>query len=411
MPAKDTRIKTFQIAASLLLLLPLLLLVPSLSRAAATVRATSVQDVMRSQISASLEGWRSASSAAAWEADPHHPELILERLLSAGNESHISAFCLVLSGMLEPDLSLFETALEEIDDPRIPCLRNVKARIHSYWVDQFQQTKRRSRLKEGPPSRRTVTRMATRVARIDRSSLASGQLLGRRLRNPTALFQAVPLQPHEIAITLDDGPSSSYTPIFLRELAERGIRANFFQVGRRLNINYRPPITADLGSRPEEDLTDGKKFSHFMMNQGHSIGSHSMTHADLGHAPVTTAHTEILDAENILMRALGRTEIPLFRFPFGSTNPELTEWVHRQGMIPFYWDIDTNDWRNQSVEELGARIDDLLDHFPFDRAGAIILMHDIQGRTAAVFPHFLDKIEEMRLTPVVFSTAARVPLP
>ena len=44
-------------------------------------------------------------------------------------------------------------------------------------------------------------------------------------------------EPPKIALTFDDGPSSSWTPILLDVLKERGVKATFFLIGENAKKN------------------------------------------------------------------------------------------------------------------------------------------------------------------------------
>ena len=47
-------------------------------------------------------------------------------------------------------------------------------------------------------------------------------------------------EPPKIALTFDDGPSSSWTPILLDGLKERGVKATFFLIGENAKKNPHP---------------------------------------------------------------------------------------------------------------------------------------------------------------------------
>ena len=75
--------------------------------------------------------------------------------------------------------------------------------------------------------------------------------------NITNVNDAIP----KVALTFDDGPSSVYTKILLDGLKERKVKATFFLVG--------------------ENVENNKKLTKRISKEGHLIGNHTYSHADL----------------------------------------------------------------------------------------------------------------------------------
>ena len=53
----------------------------------------------------------------------------------------------------------------------------------------------------------------------------------------TAQYNALPLEPHEVVITFDDGPRPESTPQVLKALRDQCVRATFFMNGDALAAN------------------------------------------------------------------------------------------------------------------------------------------------------------------------------
>ena len=85
--------------------------------------------------------------------------------------------------------------------------------------------------------------------------------------------QTVPLKDHEVVLTFDDGPSPELTPRVLDALAVQCVKANFFLVGEH--------------ARAAPDLVR-REFA-----EGHTVGTHSQTHADLAKLSLADAQKEI----------------------------------------------------------------------------------------------------------------------
>jgi len=171
-------------------------------------------------------------------------------------------------------------------------------------------------------------------------------------------FEYDPERP-AIALTFDDGPSTSVTPIILDVLKENDVRATFFVLGE-MAIKA-PGIVArayDIGCE---------------------IGSHSYYHVNLTKLSAEQLHSQIDDVSEMLYEITGEP-CKLVRPPYGSRDDHVRE------NVPFpliLWSIDTLDWstRNSMSKEksIQATIDSVLNHV---KDGDIILMHDIHAETA-----------------------------
>ena len=148
------------------------------------------------------------------------------------------------------------------------------------------------------------------------------------------------------ALTYDDGPHATYTPLLLDGLHKRGIHVTFFLMGK--NIEGKEEIVKQ------------------MQKDGHLIGNHTYDHVQLDKLPGDQACQQILKTNNEIYEITG--EYPLYlRPPYGAWPKNLELCVT---MLPVFWDVDTLDWKSknvQSVEEIVKR--EVKD-------GSIILMHD-----------------------------------
>jgi peptidoglycan-N-acetylglucosamine deacetylase len=183
--------------------------------------------------------------------------------------------------------------------------------------------------------------------------------------------QTVPLRDHEVVLTFDDGPNPSSTPQLLDALAAQCVQANFFLVGKHARM------APELVRREYEE--------------GHTVGTHSETHADLGKMPLLDAEKEIQDGIAAATAALGEANkaAPFFRAPYLSTNPALEQYLIKTGIMLWSIDVDPEDWRDitpqQMVERTMAQLE--LKH------SGIILMHDVQGHTATAMPELLRELK------------------
>ena len=149
--------------------------------------------------------------------------------------------------------------------------------------------------------------------------------------NITNVKDAIP----KVALTFDDGPSSVYTKILLDGLKERKVKATFFLVG--------------------ENVENNKKLTKRISKEGHLIGNHTYSHADLARTNYNKASVEINKTNEIITSITG-TSPKYIRPPYGDVNKKLLE---NTGM------------RDQNADIVVNRI---ISHV---RPGDIILLHDI----------------------------------
>jgi peptidoglycan/xylan/chitin deacetylase (PgdA/CDA1 family) len=199
--------------------------------------------------------------------------------------------------------------------------------------------------------------------------------------------QTVPLRDHEVVLTFDDGPAPDSTPKLLDALAAQCVKANFFLVGD--HAKAAPEIVR-------------REYA-----EGHTVGTHSETHADLAKLPLADAEKEIQDGFAAANAALGEPDVaaaPFFRAPYLSTTPALQNYLAKAGIMLWSIDVDPEDWRGDlTPDDVVARTMAQLDK----KHSGIILMHDVQMHTAAALPAFLEALNAggYRVVHVVFGNA------
>ena len=88
-----------------------------------------------------------------------------------------------------------------------------------------------------------------------------------------------------VALTFDDGPHATYTPLLLDGLRKRGIHATFFLMGKNIRGN-------------EEIVTQ-------MQRDGHLIGNHTYDHVQLDKLPGDQACKQIIKTNNEIYEITG----------------------------------------------------------------------------------------------------------
>ncbi len=152
--------------------------------------------------------------------------------------------------------------------------------------------------------------------------------------------------PKYIALTFDDGPNNTYTPLLLDGLAKRGVKATFFLI--------------------ETNIEGNEALVKRMFDEGHLIGNHTATHILLTSKTEEEACREIEETNQKIYEITG-TKPTYIRPPFGSWSEKL-ECIIPMNVI--LWNIDPLDWKTQNQ---AAIVKHVVTHA---RNGGIILLHD-----------------------------------
>jgi peptidoglycan/xylan/chitin deacetylase (PgdA/CDA1 family) len=152
-----------------------------------------------------------------------------------------------------------------------------------------------------------------------------------------------------IALSYDDGPDPKMTPKLLELLKSLNVPATFFLQG--INVKHFPSLV-------RQELEDGFE-----------IGNHTYDHPQLTKLSREKI-TSQLQTTNDLITSITQQKIELMRPPYGAQNSTVREICKDMGYKVINWDIDTNDWRGRSSEQIIETI------MKGAHDGSIILMHD-----------------------------------
>lgn len=179
-----------------------------------------------------------------------------------------------------------------------------------------------------------------------------------------ALAALSPQEEKLVALTFDDGPWPQTTEQLLDGLSERGAKATFFLIGEQLD--------------GMEDTV------RRMAQEGHQIGSHTLTHCNLGTATSAEARDELARTDTALTRLLGEGTYWL-RPPWGFVGAEIAAAVD----VPMlYWSLDTEDWRLRDEEAVYRAIVESV------QSGDIVLLHDPYPTTVRAVLRAIDTLSQ-----------------
>jgi peptidoglycan/xylan/chitin deacetylase (PgdA/CDA1 family) len=177
------------------------------------------------------------------------------------------------------------------------------------------------------------------------------------------------LRDHEVVLTFDDGPWPTTTAV-LKALADECVKATFFAIGK--HVTYYPEILRQVAAG------------------GHTVGSHTWSHADLSRKTVDEAKAEIEKAVSAVKWALeDQTEAPFFRFPALRHPPELVTYLGERNIAIFSTDMDSFDFKMRKPEQV---VNSIMAKLKKHGKG-IVLMHDFQQATAHAVPQILAQLK------------------
>jgi peptidoglycan/xylan/chitin deacetylase (PgdA/CDA1 family) len=180
------------------------------------------------------------------------------------------------------------------------------------------------------------------------------------------------LRDHEVVLTFDDGPWPGNTPAVLKALADECTTGIFFSIGK--HATYYPEILKQV------------------LAAGHTIGSHTWSHATLTNKKLTEDQRkeEIEKGFSAVKWALGGVSpAPFFRFPALQHPPEMVTYLGTRNIAIFSCDLDSFDFKARNAQQV---IDVTMKKL--DKLGkGIILLHDFHKHTAEALPTLLSKLK------------------
>ncbi len=195
---------------------------------------------------------------------------------------------------------------------------------------------------------------------------ARHNLAGRTLT--VSSIHELRLEDKEVILSFDDGPIPGRTDRVLATLDQFGVKGAFMMVGEMAELH--PALAKKVAM------------------DGNAIGSHTYKHQDLATISFDAAMAEVTRGEAAVTKATG-VDVNFFRFPYLADTRKLRAAVAMREMVVMDVDVDSKDYFNTSPAAVTKRTMDLL----HKRGRGIILMHDIQTRTANMLPTLLTRLE------------------
>lgn len=214
-----------------------------------------------------------------------------------------------------------------------------------------------------------------------------GNASSEQLEALSARYLGDPQKP-VIYLTFDAGFENGNMPAILDALKKHHAPATFFLVGNFLQT--------------EPDLV------RRMVDEGHLVGNHTMTHPDMSKiSDIDSFRAELEGVEKLYEDIIGNPMPKLYRPPQGKFNMENLKQAQSLGYTTVFWSLAYVDWYADNQPTREQAFDKLL---PRIHNGAIVLLHSTSATNAQILDELLTKWEQAGYTFGSMSDLALQPL-
>lgn len=179
---------------------------------------------------------------------------------------------------------------------------------------------------------------------------------------------------NRIILTFDQGYENGYTAKILDTLKEKNVSAIFFLTG-----DYAKKETA-LVQR--------------MIDEGHILGNHGMTHASLPTLSNDAAKEEIMSLHNFVRDTYGY-EMQYFRCPCGEYSESALKTAQDCGYKTLFWSFAYVDWKTDSQPAPSEGLEKLTESA---HSGEILLLHSVSSTNAEILGEVIDNFRAKGFT-------------
>ena len=177
-----------------------------------------------------------------------------------------------------------------------------------------------------------------------------------------------------IIITFDQGYENGYTAKILDTLKEKDVQAIFFLTG---------PY-----AKTESALVQR------MIDEGHILGNHGMTHASLPTLSDENAKEEIMSLHNYVMNNYGY-QMQYFRCPCGEYSEKALETAQQCGYKTLFWSSAYVDWKTDQQPSPQEGLRKLTESA---HGGEILLLHSVSSTNAEILGDLINSFRAQGYT-------------
>lgn len=178
----------------------------------------------------------------------------------------------------------------------------------------------------------------------------------------------------KVYLTFDTGGPMGEPDKLLQILKDNEVKVTFFLVG--YNVKAYPD------------------FAKKVVEEGHTIGNHTMTHKDMTEISEEAAMKEIDDFAALVKETTGQPVAQFFRFPYGKYNMRLLDLVSEKGYTSVFWSTAMRDWEPRA----GGAEEPYNDIMNGLHDGNIILMHQGSEENIEALDRIIKGVKEAGYT-------------
>lgn len=243
-------------------------------------------------------------------------------------------------------------------------------KIYLSYIEQCNQATEKEKIKEEEAEK----------ARLEALKAKLPNLTDEGRNNIKNIYRS---ETKRVFLTFDDGPSTNVTPLILDTLKQENIKATFFVLGSRVELN--PEITKRA------------------FEEGHFIASHGYSHK---YSQIYSSPSSVIDEYNksltAIRNAIGIQEYNphLFRYPGGywggkyaNIKKEAEQLLNENNIVHVDWNALTSDSAGKSTTE--EFLEELEKTVPKYNS-VVVLMHDAGNKktTAEALPQIISYFRE-----------------
>ena len=167
-------------------------------------------------------------------------------------------------------------------------------------------------------------------------------------------------------LTFDCGYENGYTSKILDVLKEKGITAAFFC------------------TLPQ--VRDNKELIARMINEGHIVGNHSVSHPDFSALSAEKIIEEVKGFDDYMRENFGYSSL-YFRYPQGKYSERSTAVLNELGFKCIFWSLAYADWDIENQKGALYAYETVLSRI---HPGAVILLHSVSSDNAGALSDIID---------------------
>lgn len=156
-----------------------------------------------------------------------------------------------------------------------------------------------------------------------------------------------------VYLTFDEGYENGYTPQILNTLKENNVKSIFFVTGSYVDRN------PELVKR--------------MLDEGHEVGSHTVTHPSMPEIDNASIEKELLGLEEKFYEKYGK-RLKYLRPPKGEYSERTLEAARQLGYKTVFWSFTYKDWDVNDQKGADYAYNKVMDNL---HNGAVILLHAV----------------------------------